>query len=153
MVRPLSPATAAIVLLLGSVAGTADAQDATKYPRLRSALHELREARDELKAARDVWPAGYKDRALNAIGDAITSVKTILAVKDVETFRGVDRNPDFYKGFKDNPRLRAALKDLRDARGELHSARADFKDLRERAIDDIDVATGDILTLLRYNRR
>ncbi len=33
------------------------------------------------------------------------SVVTILAVKDIRTFRGVDRKPEYYKRWKDYPRL------------------------------------------------
>src|SRR5262249_43483852 len=65
---------------------------------------------------------------------------------------GVDRGPDFYKRFADHPRLRAALQDLREAREELRASRADFGGKKARAIDDIDVAIGDILTLVR-NRK
>lgn len=123
------------------------------HPRLRAALHELREARGELKEARDAWPPGYKDRAMTAMNDAINSIRVILDVKDVDTFRGVDRDPDFYRRHKDHPRLRAALEDLRDAREELRSAKADFRGLKGRALDDIDVAIGDILTLIRHGRK
>ena len=141
-------------LLAGLSSGPAAAQkQKADHPRLRAALHELREARRSLQEAKDVWPPGYKDRALASTQDAIQSLKTLLAVKDVDNFRGVDRNPDYYKRFRDHPHLRAALADLRDAREELRTAKADFGDLRERAIDDIDVAIGDILTLIRYKPR
>ena len=103
--------------------------------------------------APDAWPPGYKDRALGSIDDAMKSIQGILAVKDVNTFVGVDRNPDFYKKYKDHPRLRAALDDLRDARDELRSAKADAGGLKERALEDIDVAIGDIQTLVRDRRR
>lgn len=123
------------------------------HPRLRAALHELREARAELKRAPDAWPPGYRDRAMDAIGEAIQSVRTILAIKDVETFRGVDRDPDYYKQYKNYSHLRAALADLREAREELRLAKADFGGHKEKAIDDIDVAVGDIVTLVRYQKR
>jgi len=133
--------------------GTVDAQRRIDHPQLRAALQELREARAELKASRDVWPAGYRERALGSINDAIESVRTILAVKNVDTFRGVERGNDYYKRFTDHPRLRAALLDLRQARTELRMAKADFGGKKERALDDIDVAVGDILTLIRYQKR
>lgn len=140
-------------VLVFALAGTAPAQRPVDHPRLRAALHELREARKELQAARDTWPPGHKDRALASTQEAINSLKTLLAVKDVDTFRGVDRNPDFYGRYKDQPRLRAALQDLRDARDELRAAKGDFAGLKDRAMDDIDVAVGDVVTLLRHNRR
>jgi len=127
-------------------------QGKVDHPHLRAALHELREARADLQQAKDVWPPGYKDRAQHAVDDAIQSIRTILDVKDVNTFRGVDRSPDYYKRYPDHPKLRAALQDLREGREELQTARADAGNLKERALDDIDVAIGDILTLIRYKR-
>ena len=141
-----------LVALAGLALDTADARQRADHPRLRAALHELREARTELKSATDNWPVGYRDRALRSINDAIESVRTILAVKSLDDFRGVDRNADYYKRFKDHPRLRAALTDLRQAREELRAAKADFGGKKERALDDIDVAIGDRLVLIR-NRR
>ena len=90
---------------------------------------------------------------MTALDDGISSIRTILSVKDVENFRGVDRNPDFYKKFKDYPRLRAALDDLRDARNELHAATADFRGLKERTLEDIEVAIGEIVMLTRNRNR
>ena len=140
-------------LILAAVPAAAFAQKGPNFPRLRAALHELREARGELKAANDRWPAGYKERSLASIDDAINSVRGILKVNDVNSFRGVDRNDDYYKKFKDHPRLRSALQDLREARGELLASPAEVGNLKERAIDDIDVAIGDILVLIRNDRR
>jgi hypothetical protein len=135
-----------------ALATPAPAQQKIDHPRLRAALHELREAREAVRGAKDAWPPGHKERAMQSIQAAIKSIRTILNVEDVENFRGVDRNPDFYKKFSDHPRLRAALSDLRDARDELRSAKNDFGGLKEQALDDIDVASGDIVTLIRYKR-
>ena len=145
LLRTLVP-TLAVLL-----AATAAAQG-PDHPRLRAALHELREARAKLKDSTDTWPPGYRDRALTSIQDAIGSIRNILSVKDVDSFKGVDRSADYYKRYSDHPRLRAALGDLREARAELVAARADFGGRKERAIDDIDVAIGDILTLIRYKK-
>lgn len=149
MFRTLIRPAVAAVALAGLSAAPTPAQQGIQYPRLKAALHELRDARQELTAAPDVWPAGYQSRALLATQDAITSVKTILGVPDVAGFRGVDRTPDFYKKLPNYPHLRAALADLRNAREELRNAQPDFGGLKERALDDIDIAVGDILTLLR----
>jgi len=145
-------ATALAVLLVVAV-GPAVAQRPVDHPRLRAALHELREARAAVDAARDAWPSEHRRRALRAIDDAMKSVGTILAVKDIKTFRGVDRKPEYYKRFKDHPRLRAALQDLCEARRELREAKADFRGKKEQALDDIDVAIGEVLTLIRYKKR
>lgn len=151
MVRTL----ARIVPLFALMAMSASvyAQKKVDHPHLRAALHELREARETLQSAKDSWPPGYRDRAMRSINDAINSVRTILDVKDVNTFRGVDRSPDYYKRYGDHARLRAALHDLREAREELRAAKANVGKLKERALDDIDVAIGDILTLIRYDKR
>jgi hypothetical protein len=140
---------AALVLL----AGVTLAQGRADYPHLRAALHELREARGELKEARDNWPPGYKERALQSLDEAMRSVSTILEVKDVNSFRGVERREDYYKQYKDHPRMRAALQDLREARDELRTAKADFRGMKEQALDDIEVAIGDLLTLVRHDKR
>jgi hypothetical protein len=123
------------------------------HPNLRAALHELREARQELRASQETWPPGHKERALQALQDGMDSLKTILAVRDVDSFRGYDRNPDYYKRFADHPRLRSALQDLRQARDELRGATSDFRGMKERALDDIEVAIGEIVTLMRFNHR
>ena len=139
------------LVLLAAVAPDVTAQERVEHPRLRAALHELREARAELVAAKDNWPPGSKERALAAIDDATRSVRTILSVKeeDFRTFRGVVRDNDYYKRYQDHPRLRAALQDLREAREELRAAKADFGNMKERALDDIDIAVGHIAALMR----
>lgn len=149
----IAPAlAAALALLAGPADRRATAQKKVDHPQLRAALHEMREARNALKDAKDSWPPGYKERALEHIDDAIKTVRTILAVEDVNTFVGVDRNPDYYKRYKDHPRLRAALQDMRDARDELRASKVEGE-LRERGLDDIDVAVGDIITLIRQNKK
>jgi hypothetical protein len=154
MKRVFAPCAAIAALwTLGWLSYPVSGQGKADHPHLRAALHELREAKGSLAKAQDQWPPGYRDRAMHSIDDAMNSVRTILAVKDVNSFVGVDRNPDFYRNLGDHPHLRAALRDLRDARNELSSAKADFRGLKERAIDDIDVAVGDILTLIRYKKR
>ena len=129
------------------------AQQKANFVRLKAALHELREARVELAEAKDAWPAGYRERSMKSLDDAIGSLKQILGVEDLERFRGVDRSAEHYKRYKDYPRLRAALQDLRTSREELVAATADTGNLKERAIDDIDVAIGDILAIVRVKRR
>lgn len=145
---------AALTLFAGPVLAQAPRRiEPANYPRLRAALHELREAKGELRESRDAWPQGHKERALTALDDGITSLRTILSVNDVNNFHGIDRSPDFYKNFKNYPRLRAALGDLRDARNELHAATADFKGMKERALEDIEVAIGEIVMLTRDRNR
>jgi len=146
-------AALALAVLVAALVSPVGAGGKADHPKLRAALHELREARHALQESKDHWPPGYRDRALASTQDAINSVRTILAVKDVNTFKGVDRSPDYYKQYKDHPHLRAALNDLREARDELRSARADAGNLKERAMDDIDAAIGDIVTLIRHEKR
>ena len=141
------------LLLIGVTAGPAAGQGKVDHPTLRAALHEMREARNHLKSATDTWPPGEKQRAEAALDAAVQSVKTILAVRDVDTFRGVDRNPDYYARYKDHPRLRAALADIRSARNELQAAVVDVGGNKDRALDDLDVAAGCIVALIRNVKR
>jgi hypothetical protein len=141
------------VALLGTLAGPVAGQRKVDHPTLRAALHEMREARNHLRDAKDVWPPGQKRQAEAALDSAIQSVKTILAVRDVDTFRGVDRNPEYYTRYKDHPRLRAALADIRDARAELRTAVVDVGGQKEQAQDDLDLAAGSIVTLIRGGKR
>ena len=104
--RTFSLAPVALVLLVSPAAAQERRVD---HPRLRAALHELREAKTALTSAKDSWPPGYKERAMSSIDNALKSVQTILAVKDVNTFVGVDRQNDYYTKYKDHQRLRAAL--------------------------------------------
>lgn len=120
------------------------------HPRLRAALHELREARKWLSDAKDSWPPGYKDRALASTQSAMDTIRIMLAVKDVDAFVGVERTEDYYKKFEKHPRLLAALADLRDARDELKGDKERVGPLREEALDYIDMAVGDIVSLIRY---
>jgi hypothetical protein len=148
----------AVALALVVVAGAAQERErererAGDHPHLRAALHELREARHALQEAKDSWPPGYKERAMASTQNAINSIKTILQVKDVDSFRGVDRNQEYYRRYQDHPHLRAAIQDLREAREELRTARADAGNLKEEALDYIDMAIGDIVTLIKHDRR
>jgi hypothetical protein len=119
-------------------------------PRLRAALYELRLARQSLSESKDVWPLGYRDRALESTHDAIDTVQILLAVKEKDPLADVGRTDDYYKKYADHPRLRAAIDDLRDARDELKGNKEVVGPKREEAIDHIDMAVGDILTLIRY---
>lgn len=128
-------------------------QPPVEHIHLRAALHELREARRWIQESKDVWPRGYQERALRSTQEAMSCIATILQVQNVDAFTGVTRGPDYYDQFQDHSRLRAAIKDLRDARHELSVASADFRGLRGRAIDLIDMAIGDCLTLIHYDRK
>ena len=147
--------TFALVAVL-TAAGLATAQPTqprvqkVDHPRLRAALHELREARKWLSDAKDNWPPGYKERALASTQAAMDTIRTMLAVKDVDTFVGVDRDDDYYKKYESHPRLRAALDDLRDARDELKGDKEIVGPTRQDAIDYIDMAIGDVLTIIRH---
>jgi len=142
-------AAIALAALVGPGVTPVAAQEKVDYPRLRAGLYELRDARRTLEMVEYTGPLPLKEQALSSTQDAINSLKAILVIKDVKDLRGVDRTPDYYKRYADHPRLRAALDDLREARDELRQAKADFGGLKERALDDIDVAVGDIIRLIR----
>ena len=130
---------------------TSDAQAQERHPRLHAALHELREAK---RSIRDIpGPRDGKKRDLVVALDAATdSIKLILDVKD-DNFRGIDRSADFYKRYRDHPRLRAAMDSLRDARAELRDARANFGNHRERALRDVNYAIDQIQAWIDSHRR
>lgn len=163
---------ATVAILVASSLATAQAPPTTPEPvikidspRLRSALYELRLARQSLSESKDIWPVGYRDRALESTQDAIDTVQILLAVKEKDPIVGVERPAEYYKKYADHPRLRAALEDLRAARDELKANPATgekekepgekekgrkMDPLREQACDHIDMAVGDILRLIRY---
>jgi hypothetical protein len=64
-------------------------------------------------------------------------------------FRLADRDADFYKRHKDNPRLRQALEDLHGAREELRESN-DFGVLKRRALRDMDRAIEQIEIVLKH---
>ena len=129
-------------LCLFLLAGAARA-DEPRHERLHTALYELRAARQEIKDTKMDF-GGHRAKALRAVDDAITSLKTILRVKSDDAIRRVDRKREFYRRFKDFPRLRQAVRDLRDARKELKESKTDFGGLKKRALGDIDRAVEQI---------
>jgi len=127
------------------------AEPPLRHQHVRAALHELREARNELRNARGDF-GGHRDKALRAIDDAEGSLKAMMRAWG-EDFRGIDRNPDFYRRHRDFPRLRQTVEDLRSARDELRSARGDNDDLRFRAVRDVDYAVEQIGLVLKFAGR
>ena len=126
---------------LFALAGTgpaAQAQEKLRHPRLHAALYELRQARLELKNSREDF-GGHRDKALAATDDAIRSLGVLLQIKG-DNIRGINREPGFYKRHPNHAHIRQALIDLREARNELGTAKGDFRDGRERAERDIDIA-------------
>jgi hypothetical protein len=139
----VAPLAAAVLL-----APPAPAQERVRHPALHAALAELREARKEIVDAGDNWPPGRKEQALTAIDGAVKSIKVVLGVKG-DNFRGLDRGPEYYSQFPDHRRVRSALHDLREAHVELLDARADFGRFREQALEDVEVAMGSLVVLIR----
>src|SRR5262245_17373140 len=130
---------------------TSDAQAQQRHPRLHAALHELREAKrsvQNIPGPRD----GKKRDLLMALDAASDSIKVILDIKD-DNFKGIDRSPDFYKRYKDHPRLRAAMDSLRDAQEELRDARANFGNNRERALRATGYAVDQIQAWIASHRQ
>src|SRR5947209_3069056 len=116
--------TFALLVLIGADPGHAvAAQKKLPHPRLQAALHEIYMARKELKDSREEY-GGQREAAIRVIDDAIRSVKALLGVPE-DNFRPTERGVDFYKRYKDYPRLRQAVRDLRAARDELRAATTD----------------------------
>jgi hypothetical protein len=140
------------VLALAALAPPgAGAEPLPRYPQLHTALAELREARTELASARYDF-GGRRDAALQAIDEAVLSLKLILRLRG-DNVRVADRGADFYSRYRNYPRLRQALSDLRDAREELRNSRVDFGDMRGRAEKSIEYAIDQIRELVRDEAR
>ncbi len=148
MIRALLVPTVVAFAMINS---PAVAQEKLKYQKLHEALYELREARKELGGIKGNV-GGHKKKAIDAAAEAVRSVKLILVVNDEDT-SPIKRDKDFYKKWKDYPRARAALEDLRDAKTELEDAKGDFEGNKKRALKDIEVASGEIRALLDALRR
>lgn len=151
MLIRLCPGLAALVAV--AVIGLAPAPAQAQYPALWGALHELRQAHSWLKEAKADEPPGYKDRALTSIESAIASIQKILESRGETDFYGPPRGPDYYRRYQDHPKLRSALDDLREARDILRPATTDYDGYKDHALDDIDIAVGDVLTLIRNGKR
>jgi hypothetical protein len=136
-------ALSACVLLAGAQAW---AEPKVKHPNLHAAIFELREARTELKEAKKDF-GGKKEKAIKAINAAIDSLKKCLDIKG-DDYKGLDRDKD-RKKFKDHPKLRSALEDLRDAKRDLKEAGTNFGGHKKQAIADIDAAINIIQDILK----
>jgi hypothetical protein len=135
-----------VLLALGFLVLSAGAQEKIKYPKLHAALYELREARKELEGIKGD-AGGHKKKALAASGDAVRSVKLILAVNDEDTSK-VKRGKEFYKSWKAYPRVHAALADLKEAKAELEGTKEDFQGNKKQALKHIEDASKEIRALL-----
>jgi hypothetical protein len=146
LIRPLALLACAL-----AVAAPAAAQPGG-HPRLHVALGALREARAELRDSRDDF-GGRRDEALAALDDAARSLRQLLHLSQDEA-SSAPHPPDYYERFPDHPRLRSALRDLREARDELRAATTpNLGELRAQAEDDLDYAIGQVVGLLRHRRR
>jgi len=126
------------LLVLAGTEMSAWGQQPVRHPRLAAALYELSTARKELADAGGGF-GGHRKKALQAIDEAMESLRFILEVKGDDPRVGL-RKPEFYRKFKDYPHLRQVIVDLREAREELRDAKADFRGRKERALREIDVA-------------
>jgi hypothetical protein len=118
------------------------------YPRLRHALHELREARKELKTAAHDF-GGHREKALKATNAAIRQVELCLKSRG-ENFKGLGGDADNYKKYKHHPHIHRAIHELREARGELERAPHDFGGHRADAVRDINHAIRQLEEALKF---
>ena len=136
-----------IVAFAGQKPGAASAED-RRHPNLHAALYELGQARIELRDSPHDF-RGHRAKAIAALDDAIGTLRLILVIKG--DFRLSDRGPDFYRRYKDYPRLRQAMVDLAEARAELRDSR-EFAPLKERGLRDIGRASEQIELVLKNTR-
>jgi hypothetical protein len=151
--RRCFPVVAFLVLagLTPSQAVASQQPDTRRPAPLIAALHELREARQELQGVRDDF-GPHKETAMRAINDAINSLEMLLRSKGV-VIQQEERNPDWYKRYKDHPRLRQVIHDLREARDELREMWEGFGDVRDRALRDVSTAITQVEALFQKERR
>jgi hypothetical protein len=135
-----------IVVVVVATNSAGRAQTVVRHPKMHAALYELQAARKELKDSRDNF-AGHRAKAILATDEAIVTLKLMLLVKGDLHF--AERNADFYKRHKDNPRLRQALEDLRGAHEELRESN-EFGFLKKRGLRDIDRAITQIDLVLKH---
>ncbi len=138
------------VLALAVMAAPSQAQKKIQHPKMHAALYELRQARKVVSGLKDDL-SGRKKKSLSAIDDAVRSVRLILAV-GVDDPSPIRREKDFYKKWKDNSNIRAALEELREARYELETARSDFEGNKKQALRDIARAIDQLQDLLKALR-
>jgi hypothetical protein len=136
----------ALVFLICSNSPIAMGQPPLHHPKMHAALYELQAARKELKETRGNF-GGHRAGAIIAIDEAIITLKLMLVVRG--DFHLADRNAEFYKRHKDNPRLRQAYDDLHEARIELRESN-EFGLLKPRGLHDIDRAIEQIELVLKH---
>jgi len=133
------PLAALVVLASSAPVASRQKERAVKHPRLHAALFELRQAHKELKDARGDF-GGHRKKALELMESAIASVRDILEIKGDDPVGVTVRKTDFYRQHKTYPHLRQVLLDLKEARGELEDAKADFRGKKKDALRDLDDA-------------
>lgn len=62
-------------------------------------------------------------------------------------------NPQVLKGTEQHPHIRAALRELREARRELQTAAHDFGGHRKEAIEAVDNAIKQLQEALQYDKK
>jgi hypothetical protein len=127
------------VLLLTSAAAYAFAPD---QPRMQAARADLQKARVELRNA-TADKGGHRQKALEYIDAALTEVAAGIRF---------DRRHDDEAFSPDQPRMEAALDQLRSARSNLDAATADKGGHREKAIDYVNKAIDEVKKGIEYDR-
>lgn len=146
-VRKLLYTIGALAVVLGFVSETRAAE---KYPRMVAALGELKEAVKEMKDARDDF-GGHKAKALEATDHAIVQMEKALKAAGVEMVF-VPPASEVYKDYKNYPHIHHALANLRAARMEMKNAATDFGGHKEKAIEAVDRAIGQLEKALEFVR-
>ncbi len=121
---------------------------AQKYPRMVSALGELKEARKEMKEAAIDF-GGHKVKALEAVDNAIEQMDKALRAIGIDPVYDPPKK-DVYKAYKNHPYIRHALAELRKARMEMKEAATDFKGHKEKALEATNVAINQLEKALEF---
>jgi hypothetical protein len=126
-------------LLLASAAAYAFTPD---QPRMQAARTDLQKARAELRNA-TTDKGGHRQRALGYIDSALSEIAAGIRF---------DRRHDDEAFLPDQPRMEAALDQLRSARSNLDAASSDKGGHREKAIDYVNKAIDEVKKGIEYDR-
>lgn len=138
----------AVLLAAPAQGQTMKKKKGVHHPHIHHALHELREARSVLKKAPHNF-GGHRAKALVAINDAIRQLDLALLASG-DNIKGIDHDKDRYKKYRNHPRLRHALHELREAHAELKNAAHNFGGHRKRALRDVNTAIVQLELALKH---
>jgi hypothetical protein len=157
----------ASMVSLGSAISMAEEAEGEHHPHIHAALRELREAKEELKTAAHDF-GGHRADAVDAVEHAIKQLRKALEsdpgareAKRSEKEAGTEASTGEAKHGEGrqaeqgehHPHIRAALKELREAKAELETAAHDFGGHRADAIKAVEHAIRQLEKALEFDAK